>query len=327
MKVSVLVACYNAEHWIQQSLASIINQTYADIEVIVVDDCSTDGSAAIVAMAKDSRIRLIRQSHNQGASAARNKAFAVSKGEFIIFVDADDFIAPTHIESLVNRLLDEPTCVALSKWARFHRDPSEASFIDRPTEQDLNGCDWLVMDWTGGQPMTQSGMILIPRRLIKQHGGWDERLTLIDDFEFFARIISKSGGVRYAPGARLHYRSGIAGSLSTQRSRAAVISQLTALTLGTQHLLAVRNDAKARAACAGLLQAFEYEHYPEHPDLREQARARVNELGGSKIEPEGPPGFHALRRFVGWRLARRVQRFAAARRTNRLAQNTRITPS
>lgn len=312
--VSILMACFNAERWIGATLRSILQQTYTDFEVVVVDDGSSDQSGKIVDEFQDPRIRLIREPSNQGASAARNIAFAASKGEFVLFVDADDLIAPKHIESLLSRLRNEPNCVALSQWTRFRCEPIEAIIPSRPTERDLDGVDWLALDWESGEPMTQSGMLLIPHTLIEQHGGWDTRLSLIDDFEFFARIISRSGGVRFAPEACLFYRSGISGSLSNQRSRAAIVSQLNSLVMGTDHLLAVRDDRALRSICAGLLQAFDYEHYPEHPDLRAQARARAKELGGSTIEPAGPPGFQALRKFIGWKLARRVQLFAESYR-------------
>lgn len=310
MTVSILIACYNADRWIRPAIQSILLQSNPDFEVIIVDDGSTDDSRKIVGEFQDPRIRLICEPRNQGASIARNIAFANSKGEFVLFVDADDVIAPKHIEALVNRLRVEPNCVALSQWARFRRDPSDAIVLSRPTERDMNGADWLALDWKSAKPMTQSGMILIPRVLIEQHGGWDERLSLIDDFEFFARIISRSGGVRFAPDACLYYRSGISGSLSGQRSRTAIVSQLTSLIMGTDHLLAVHDIQAYRSVCAGVLKAFDFEHYPDHPDLRAKARTRMKELGGSKMQPEGPPGFQALRKFVGWKIARRLQRFA-----------------
>jgi hypothetical protein len=153
-------------------------------------------------------------------------------------------------------------------------------------------------------------MFLIPRLLIEKHGGWDERLSLIDDFEFFARILSRSSGLRFAPNASLFYRSGLPGSLSGRKSRGAVESAHLSLLLGTQHLLDAEDSPRTRKTCANLLRDFEYTYYPHHSDLRASMRARVEQLGGWDLEPDGPPGFHKLRRFVGWKLARRVQRLA-----------------
>lgn len=303
--------CFNAAPFVRAAIESVLAQTWTDFELIVTDDGSTDGTFDAVSAVSDTRLRIMR-AHGKGAAAARNQAFAVSTGDLILFLDADDLIGPRHLEALEARIDRRKCFISQSRWDRFRDDPAEARFPDRSTEADLSGADWLIRSWADARPMMQCGMMLIPRILIEAHGGWDERLSLIDDFEFFARILSRCDGVRFAPEARLYYRSGLVGSLSGRKSRRAVESHLLSLMLGTGHLLAVHDSVEARRVCAGLLQDFDHSHYPDHPDLRAKARARVTELGGSSIEPDGPPGFHAMRRFVGWRLARRFQRYAEA---------------
>lgn len=229
-------------------------------------------------------------------------------------------MSPRHVENLLSRLRSDPRCVALSRWIRFTGTTDGLRFPDRATERDMPGPDWLFADWTGARPMTQSGMFLIPRDLIDREGGWDPRLSLIDDFEFFARIISGSRGVRFAPEAGLYYRSGLSGSLSGERSRKAVESAFLSLTLGTGHLLAAEDSARTRRVCANILQDFDYTYYPDHADLREQARRRVIALGGANLEPDGPPGFHKLRRLTGWKIARRIQLLSEQRGWNGAAR-------
>lgn len=313
--------CFNAAPFIGSAIKSVLCQTWQDFELIVVDDGSTDGSIDAISNIKDQRI-LILQSPKKGAAAARNLGFAASKGSFILYLDSDDVINRVHLEAMASQLIGCDTCVALSRWDRFRVSPEEAKFPDRPTETNLRGADWLKLSWSDTRPMMQCGMILIPRSLIETFGGWDERLTLIDDFEFFARILAQVEEVRFAPEARLYYRSAISGSLSQQKSRKAIESQLLSLQLGTGHLLAVRDDDDTRRVCAGLFQDFYYSHYPYDRDLRQLARNRVIELGGSSIEPDGPPGFHKLRRWIGWRLARRVQFFAEANGLNASGRKT-----
>jgi glycosyltransferase involved in cell wall biosynthesis len=305
-KVSVLMACHNARQFIEAAISSVLGQTHQNWELIIVDDGSTDRSSEVVAAFRSDKIHLEIQS-NRGAANARNVALRRATGDFVIFMDSDDVIAPTHLEALLGRLADKPDCVALSQWARFYHAPSEAHFPRRPTEQDMPGPDWLELDWALGRPMTQSGMILLPRSLLERHGGWDERLTLIDDFEFFSRLISNSQGVLFAEGARLYYRSGLKNNLSSRKSRKAIESAFLSLTLGTSHLLAVKNTAVTRRVCANMLKSFDYTYYPAHSDLRAQIGRRVTELGGADIEPDGPPRFHQLRRVVGWRGARLIQ--------------------
>lgn len=309
MTVSVIIACHNAASHVRAAIDSVLGQSWQDIEIIVVDDGSTDGSRDVVAKINDPRLLLLSQ-QNAGASCARNKGVAASSGKFVIFFDADDVMGPRHIESLHARLVTEDRCVAFGPWDRFYGSPDESKFPDRAVYKDLPAVDWIIADWKNARPMTQPGMFMIPRVLIEEHGGWDERLSLIDDFEFFARINSCSAGVRFAPEARLYYRSGLLGSLSGQKSRKAVESAHLSLMLGTQHLLEAEDSPRTRRACANVLQDFEYTYYPEHTDLRTSMRARVRELGGSDLEPDGPPGFHKLRRFTGWKVARQVQRLA-----------------
>jgi hypothetical protein len=290
-----------------------------DLEIIVVDDGSSDGSKDVLAAVKDPRLKIIH-GDNRGAAAARNRAYAASSGAFVLYLDADDLITPEHIARLLAVLADTRGKLALSEWDRFQHDPGEAKFPGRETYIDATGAQWLAIDWMTARPMTQCGMALIPRNLVEAHGGWNERLSLIDDFEFFARIIARSSGVKHAPGARLYYRSNRQGSLSGRKTRKSAESAFQSLMLGTMHLIEAENSSTSRRACANVLQDFDYTYYPEHSDLREKARARAAELGGADLSPDGPPGFQRLRRIVGWRAARRVQRFAEAARFNSVAR-------
>lgn len=317
--VSVLMACYNSEPFVGAALDSVCAQTFPDFELIVVDDGSTDNSAAIVQRYVGSRVRIVRQT-NQGAAIARNVALRNSVGDFVLFLDSDDIISPKHLEALVSRAMACPGCIALSRWDRFRLDPTEATFPPRPTEQDLPGPDWLELDWRDARPMTQSGMALLPRSLLERYGGWDERLTLHDDFEFFARMITRSNGMKFAPDARLYYRSAVAGSLSSRKSRADVESAYLSFDLGTRHLLAAKDTASTRRICANLLQDFDYTYFPNYRDLRAKARTRVAELGGSDLAPDGPPGFQRLSPWIGWRAARMAQHAAEKLKLNRASR-------
>ena len=100
--ISVIVPVYNVEEYLEECLESIKNQTYTNIEVILVNDGSTDGSREICERfcQKDSRFKLINQ-ENQGQSVARNRGVKESAGEFIMFVDSDDVIKKNVLEVLL----------------------------------------------------------------------------------------------------------------------------------------------------------------------------------------------------------------------------------
>ena len=99
--VSVIVPVYNVLPYLRESLDSVINQTYKDLEIIIVDDGSTDGSDAVCEeYAKDSRVKVIHQK-NHGLSAARNVGLDIARGDYIAFLDSDDVYLPDMIQTMV----------------------------------------------------------------------------------------------------------------------------------------------------------------------------------------------------------------------------------
>jgi glycosyltransferase involved in cell wall biosynthesis len=308
---------YNAEDYVAAALDSVLGQTWSNLEIIVVNDGSTDGTAGVLDRYSDeARVTVIHQG-NQGAATARNRAYEESSGELIKFFDGDDLLSPEFVERQVKHLDGSTTHVASAEWARFYDDPSEATFELEPVWQDMDPVNWLVTAWQDARPMMQPALWLIPRPLLKRAGLWNEDLSLIDDFEFGARLLAHSEGVRFTSGARLYYRSGLDSNLSGQDSREHVESAFQSLLDGTQHLLDREDSPRTRRAAANMLQDFIYGYYPNHSDLRAKMRARIEELGGSDLEPKGPPGFEMLRPIVGWKLARRVERFAVRHGLNR----------
>lgn len=318
--VSVLIPCYNAAPYVGAAVSSALNQTWQNLEVIVVDDGSTDGSADVLATIEDPRLTVIRQD-NRGQCAAANRAYRSSRGELVKFFDADDLLSLNHIALQVERLGPKRTAVAMGEWVRFFDDNhDDAVFLPLRMYRDTHPVEWLADEWVGALPMMQCALWLIPRGIVDQVGLWDERLSLINDFEFFTRILLGADEIVYSPGARLYYRSGIPGSLSGRKSRKAVESAFLSISLATEHLLAAEDSDRTRRAAANIFKSFEYTYFPAHADLRRKARQRVGELGGSDLQPDGPPGFHKLRPWIGWRLARRVQHWAEVNGLNGAAR-------
>ena len=102
--VSIIITAYNVEKYIQQTVESCINQTFNDIEIIIVEDCSTDSTLSIIneLMSKDGRIRLIKNKVNSGAGQSRRNGLENAQGEYFLLLDGDDWIEPNFIKELYN---------------------------------------------------------------------------------------------------------------------------------------------------------------------------------------------------------------------------------
>jgi glycosyltransferase involved in cell wall biosynthesis len=308
--VSVIVPCYNAGSYVADTIRSVLNQTLGELELIVVDSGSQDSSRQIIRdLAGDKRLMLVPLERKDAlsAAAARNEGLRRARGEYIKFMDADDVIHPEMLERQLERLRGREDCVASSEWGRFYNNNLSTYTPSRQSVwRDMDAREWLVESWMDARPMTQCGMFLVPRPVLDRVGGWDERLTLIDDFEFFARVMCEARDVLFTPGCPMHYRSGVSGSLSGTKSDRAIESAYLSASAGVDHLLAKRSDERAKRACANIMQDFAYTFYPARPDLTIQAERRARELGGADVEPGGGRKFHLARRLLGWKTARRL---------------------
>jgi len=305
--VSILIPCYNAQRWLAETLKSALAQTWANKELITVDDGSSDQSREILKSFQQHGIKVIEQ-ENRGASAARNRALNQAQGEFIQFLDADDLLSPDKIQIQMNRLSEADLgCLAFGAWGRFYDSPDNTRFVPESVWSDFSPVDWLVTSWSGGGMMASHSW-LTPRHVIERAGEWDETPSPIDDGEFFTRVILNSRKVLFCPLARSYYRSGLAGSWSQRRSHEMLAATLRSIELSTQNLLAVEDNVKTRRACASHFQQFIYDTYPDNPDLLARAEAKVALLGGSDYRlVGGGKVFRTLANTFGWKTAKQIQ--------------------
>ena len=125
--ISIIVPVYNVEKYLRKCIESIINQTYENLEIILIDDGSTDGSSKICDefLKKDNRI-IVEHTSNKGVSSARNRGIEIAKGNWIAFVDSDDWIEPQFCEDLYkNALLDNNIGLVCSGYKRVYKDKEE----------------------------------------------------------------------------------------------------------------------------------------------------------------------------------------------------------
>jgi len=307
-KVSVLIPLYNSENYIEASIQSVFNQTYPSIEIIIVDDGSSDNSYKLAKLYESENVKLIQQP-NKGAAAARNTALSFATGDYIQYLDADDLLSPDKIEKQVAILDKNPDCISSCAWGRFVKNPNEARFVKQAVWADFKPVDWLVTAWNGGG-MMQTACWLVPRQIAGKAGMWNENLTLHDDGEYFCRIILQSKAILFIETAKVYYRSELPHSLSRSNNRTAAKSVLDICTSYKNQILRVENSERTRYACMLNHLNFLYRFHPHHPDLLEQAKAQITELGFTKLPPvAGGRNFRRLARLIGFENALKLRTF------------------
>jgi glycosyltransferase involved in cell wall biosynthesis len=310
--VSILVPSFNSEPYLSECVASALAQTHRNIEVIIVDDGSTDASLQLARGFADDRVRVIAQ-ENRGQAGALNNAYAEARGDYIQYLDADDVLHPGKIEHQLPHLRNaDPMAIASGAWARFSTAISDANFVKEAVWQDLSPADWLVTSWSGGGMMHVAAW-LIPRAVVEAAGLWKESLRWAPnlDAHFFTRTMLASSVCLFCADAISYYRSGIQ-SMSSWRSRQSVEAMIEVILDCGEGLLRLESSDRTRAAFADVLQRYVYAVYPDHPDLVDRAEARIEELGGSRLAITGGPMTVNLSKFFGWKLAKRLRRLAGA---------------
>lgn len=117
-EVSIITPCYNSSKFLQQTIDSVLNQTFTDWEWLITDDKSTDNSVEIIRKVNDERIKLTVAEKNGGAGHARNLSLEKATGRFITFLDADDFWEPNFLEEMVSFMKKENAELAYSNYSR-----------------------------------------------------------------------------------------------------------------------------------------------------------------------------------------------------------------
>ena len=178
-KVTVIMAVYNAEEYLHESIGSLLNQTYREIEIICVDDCSTDGSKAILEdyARKDARIRVLSTEKNSGVAAARNKAVEAMTGTLTTFLDADDWMSEDAIEKAVTTFHDCPetdcvlfSCIMQRPDGTQYPYPQEAFEVKSGHEAFKDSLTWAI-----------HGIYMARESLYRQHRYDDTCRTFSDD--------------------------------------------------------------------------------------------------------------------------------------------------
>ena len=188
--ISVVIPLYNKEMSILMTIQSVINQSYTDFELLIIDDGSTDGGGAIAASYPDTRIRVIHQ-QNRGVCAARNRGIQEAKGDYIALLDADDQWDVRYLEEQMRMVVDFPEA---AMWGINFAELSKGELI-RKLETGLPDSyrgyveDYFSMP-TRISDLFCSSSVVIRKEIFEKVGYFDERIRYSEDIDMWYRIIS-----------------------------------------------------------------------------------------------------------------------------------------
>lgn len=200
--VSIIIPCFNAQRWLREAIDSCLQQTYPQIEIILIDDASTDDSLEII---KSYEGQIIWESlpENKGGCYARNCGFAISKGEYIQFLDADDYIFPEKITRQVDFLEATKADVVYGDWRHQLHLSDGTSILEEikisGEQEDI--LESLIANW-----WTAVASILYTRNAVENSDGWDENLAVAQDKDFFISVVMNGAKVAYQSGCYSIYR-------------------------------------------------------------------------------------------------------------------------
>jgi len=191
--VSVVIPTYNRASCIGRSIESVLDQSFSDFELIVIDDCSDDNTEQVVGIYSDPRIKYFKSSTNQGGAAARNMGIEVAKGQFIAFQDSDDVWFPDKLEECMKAFSDADGNIGVVFSRYIKRHDGIIYLVPRVTLPKCipAGCRDIMNTNYIGTPTA-----VVKTELLRKVGGFDPSMARYQDWEIFIRL-SENCDMRY----------------------------------------------------------------------------------------------------------------------------------
>lgn len=188
---SVIIPLYNKEKFVENAVNSILQQTFSDFEIIIVEDCSTDKSLEVISKIQSDKIKILRHDKNKGLSVSRNTGIKNSKANYITFLDADDVWKPNYLEK-INSLIHQFPEAKLFATNYEELYPNNLILLPKNNSSNLQN-DIIISDFfqiSLAQPLYCSCSLCVEKSVFEKAGLYDEKITFGEDIDFNIRANS-----------------------------------------------------------------------------------------------------------------------------------------
>lgn len=217
-KVSVIMPLYNAEKYVYKAVNSILNQSFRDFELIIVDDCSVDNSSSIVSEFNDGRIKLLSNEKNQGIAYTRNRAIDLASGEYIAIMDDDDIAPLNRLEREVLYLDEHPNIIAVcGNQIRIDENDNELSDFWRVCKSPKRISALFLF----GDPIPNGSTMIRRKVLMDNNIRFTDNMHGIEDYRFWSEV-SLCGYIGSIDEVMLYWRYGHFSESAVQNTPEAV---------------------------------------------------------------------------------------------------------
>lgn len=196
-KISVVIACYNDHEYIEKAVQSALDQTYDNMEIIVVDDGSSAKTKKVLKGLESKSVKVITQS-NQGPSAARNRGIELARGKYILVLDSDDYFDPMFSQKAIAVIKSRPDINLVTCYGRWFISEKK-SIIHKPAGGNINNFLYECGAF---------GSTLFLKKDWEFVSGYDEAMKMgYEDWEFYIRLLKEGGEAHVIPEVLFHYRN------------------------------------------------------------------------------------------------------------------------
>jgi glycosyltransferase involved in cell wall biosynthesis len=306
--VSVIIPAYNAEKYILECINSVLLQTYKNLEVIVVNDGSTDQTTNLLNKLIDKRLVILNQ-ENRGCSHAKNTGLKRAKGAFIQYLDADDVLSEDKIEIQVKTLRNSENSIAVCKTLIIEEKINHIiSEVDTELiKKEGTGIEFFLrlMGSEGVNGMVQPNAYLITKELAAKIGEWNEEISPSpdEDGEYFARALCCADRVIFTKGVNYYRKIEHTNSLSQNISKERILNLLKTVDLKFQHIFKIEKSQRTLRLYQLNISQLVYQYGNTESELVICSKQLLKNNGIKKFKVNEPLKFSLISKVFGFEIS------------------------